>query len=438
MTGPLPAAGGFEQARSTPIHRALIVAHGQPSDPGPAEAALVRLAERVAAELPAGWQVEAATLAAPGALEAALARAGTGAAPLLIYPMFIADGWFTQVNLPARLRAAGMKIAQGGPGTGSGEGAAGDDTPERASLPGDASPLGDLAAASPATGLPDPGADTGCLEESRGSAHGAEAANPENLAGPERDSSGSAGKAGPQRAAADGADEVAATAARDPARREAAPLPAGGAPPASAGTQGGQTPPRFGLDAALQPRTASGARDPSRPAAAALPGNAASPTSGGRRDTQILPPFGLDPGILPLALQVLRAALTEHGLRAAQTGLIVAAHGSFKSPAPAAVARRLARAIIAELPFAEMRTAFIDQAPRIADFARGLPAPALCLPLFAAAGGHVEEDLPDALAEAGFAGHILAPLGLAEGAPALVAAALLSASEGGWPGVSTA
>jgi len=322
---------------------------------------------------------------------------------------------------------------------GSGERAAGDDTPERASLPGDASPLGDLAAASPATGLPDPGADTGRLEESRGSAHGAEAANPENhLAGPERDSSGGAGKAGPQRAAADGADEVAATAARDPARREAAPLPGGTAAPASAGTQGGQTPPRFGLDAALQPTAASGARDPSRPAAAALPGNAASPTSGGRRDAQILPPFGLDPGVLPLALQVLRAALAEHGLRAAQTGLIVAAHGSFKSPAPAAVARRLARAIIAELPFAEMRTAFIDQAPRIADFARGLPAPALCLPLFAAAGGHVEEDLPDALAEAGFAGHILAPLGLAEGAPALVAAALLSASERGWPGVSAA
>ncbi|MDP3339987.1 CbiX/SirB N-terminal domain-containing protein [Frigidibacter sp.] len=428
MKRPLSNAGGPEPESSTALHRALIVAHGQPSDPGPAEAALARFAERVAVELPADWHVEAATLAASGALEAALAKAGANSAPLLIYPMFIADGWFTQVNLPARLRAAGVEVVQRGSGMGSGEEAAGGGNPERAGMPGDASAHGEACAASPSKGLRDQGVDTGCLETGGGSAHGTEVANPESQSGPGRDGGGGAEEAGPKRPAADGAKKIAAMGARDPALREAAPLPADAAPAASDGTQGGQTPPRFGLDAGMLPTVASGAPDPLRPAAAALPGNAASPANDSRRGAQILPPFGLDPGILTLALLALRAALAEHGLRAAETNLIIAAHGSFKSPAPAAVARRLARAIIAEMPFAEMRTAFIDQAPRIADFARGLPAPALCLPLFAAAGGHVEDDLPAALAEAEFAGHILAPLGLAAGAPGLVAAALLAAS----------
>ena len=47
---------------------ALILAHGQPSDPRTAGAALEALAARVQALLP-GWAVGAATLAEDGALE---------------------------------------------------------------------------------------------------------------------------------------------------------------------------------------------------------------------------------------------------------------------------------------------------------------------------------------------------------------------------------
>lgn len=88
---------------------ALIVAHGQPSDPGPAEAGLQRLAGRVASALP-GWHVRAATLAEPGALEDAAAAFREGARPL-IYPFFMADGWFTRTNLPRRLATAGIGTA---------------------------------------------------------------------------------------------------------------------------------------------------------------------------------------------------------------------------------------------------------------------------------------------------------------------------------------
>ncbi|NBV62116.1 MAG: cobalamin biosynthesis protein CbiX [Rhodobacteraceae bacterium] len=81
---------------------ALLVAHGYPSQPGPTEAAMQRLAGAVGAYLP-GWQLRGATLAAPGALEQAL----DGLDAPLIYPFFMAEGWFTGRELPRRLAAAG-------------------------------------------------------------------------------------------------------------------------------------------------------------------------------------------------------------------------------------------------------------------------------------------------------------------------------------------
>lgn len=81
---------------------ALIIAHGQPSDPGPAEDDLARLAAAVSGLLPS-WQVGSATLAQPGAVDAAL---GWLDRPL-VFPFFMADGWFTRAELPRRLGAAG-------------------------------------------------------------------------------------------------------------------------------------------------------------------------------------------------------------------------------------------------------------------------------------------------------------------------------------------
>jgi sirohydrochlorin cobaltochelatase len=82
---------------------ALIVAHGAPSAPKGPERAVKELAGRVAEELP-GWVVRGATLALPGALEAALA-AMPDRTPL-VYPLFMSDGWFVRKELPRRLRAS--------------------------------------------------------------------------------------------------------------------------------------------------------------------------------------------------------------------------------------------------------------------------------------------------------------------------------------------
>ncbi|WP_225029198.1 sirohydrochlorin chelatase [Xinfangfangia pollutisoli] len=129
---------------------------------------------------------------------------------------------------------------------------------------------------------------------------------------------------------------------------------------------------------------------------------------------QMLEPFGCDPAVHDLALRI----VAEQG----GGEVLLAAHGSFKSPVPAAIAQALARRIGAETG-CRAEAAFIDQAPRLAQ-ARGWGAGALCLPFFAMAGGHVETDLPAALAEAGFAGAVLPPLGLDPRVPGLIAAAL--------------
>ncbi|MFO7757216.1 MAG: CbiX/SirB N-terminal domain-containing protein [Roseovarius sp.] len=81
---------------------AIIVSHGQPSDPGPAQSDLEGFSRHVASALP-GWHISAATLAKEGALDAALKTAGPNP---LVYPLFMTEGWFTGDNLRNRLRGA--------------------------------------------------------------------------------------------------------------------------------------------------------------------------------------------------------------------------------------------------------------------------------------------------------------------------------------------
>lgn len=231
---------------------ALIVAHGQPSSPEGAALANRALAAEVQALLP-DWQVFGPTLAESDALERAIAQGGAGG---VVYPMFMADGWFTQTHLPARLRAAGAGLV--------GEGGA----------------------------------------------------------------------------------------------------------------------------------------------------------------WQILPPFGLDPRLWDLAACVVQEAFAvKGGHESCPRDLLLAAHGSFRSDAPARVARDVAGHVARVCGLTRFDAAFIDQEPRLAD-ATGFGPQAVCLPFFAASGGHVVDDLPQALAEAGFRGRILPALGLDPRVPALIAAAL--------------
>lgn len=137
----------------------------------------------------------------------------------------------------------------------------------------------------------------------------------------------------------------------------------------------------------------------------------------------VLEPFGCDPVLHGLAVTVVRDALAARGWSPGQTRLLLAAHGSFKSPVPSAIADHIAARIAAELGLLHAQAAFIDQMPQLAH-ATGFGPQSLCLPYFAAEGGHVQDDVPAALSAAGFGGVVLPPLGLAPGVPALIAAAI--------------
>ena len=83
----------------------LIVSHGSPSDPETQEAAMADLAARVAA-LTLGRRVMGATLAAPGAFEARVADLGRP----VVYPFFMADGWFVRKPLAERAAPHGLTL----------------------------------------------------------------------------------------------------------------------------------------------------------------------------------------------------------------------------------------------------------------------------------------------------------------------------------------
>ncbi|MES2846529.1 MAG: CbiX/SirB N-terminal domain-containing protein [Pseudomonadota bacterium] len=140
----------------------------------------------------------------------------------------------------------------------------------------------------------------------------------------------------------------------------------------------------------------------------------------GAVDWSVLEPFGLDDAVQALTVTL---AVEAAAGRIAETPVLLAAHGSFRSTAPSEVAYAVANRV-RQAGFARVKAAFIDQEPRIADVAADFGPDAVVLPFFAARGGHVIDDLPQALAAAGSGARLLNPVGCDPRVPALIAAAL--------------
>lgn len=145
----------------------------------------------------------------------------------------------------------------------------------------------------------------------------------------------------------------------------------------------------------------------------------------GAAGAHVLPPFGSDPGLPALCRNLIADAAGQQDWPLAQTHLLIAAHGSGRSRAPARVAQDMALHLAPDL--AAATCGFIEENPFIADAARDLPASTICLPLFATQADHVTDDLPAALARAGFRGITLPPVGLAPQIPAMIARAIKAA-----------
>lgn len=138
---------------------------------------------------------------------------------------------------------------------------------------------------------------------------------------------------------------------------------------------------------------------------------------------RMLEPFGVEPGLVGCAQTELRAQLARNGWAAAETALVVAAHGSAISRTSADSAYSFAKALHAGLGFTATRTGFIEQPPFLKDVAQGL-GQAICLPYFAQQSGHMEDDVPGALAAAGFDGPVLPPFIAWADTPELIAASI--------------
>lgn len=156
----------------------------------------------------------------------------------------------------------------------------------------------------------------------------------------------------------------------------------------------------------------------------ALPARLAAAGAG---PVRVLAPLGEDPRLGELAVARAREGLAAAGLDGAGT-VVCAAHGSPRSRAPAAAARAIADRIAREAGALRVTLGFVDETPGIAEAARAAGS-GICLPLFVATGSHVAEDVPEALAAAGFSGPVLAPIGSDRAVPSIIAASLIAAAE---------
>ncbi|WP_171136549.1 MULTISPECIES: CbiX/SirB N-terminal domain-containing protein [unclassified Ruegeria] len=129
------------------------------------------------------------------------------------------------------------------------------------------------------------------------------------------------------------------------------------------------------------------------------------------RSVRILDPLGVDPKLPMLVAEALRTELQNKDWQAEQTNLVVAAHGSGRSLNPSQVTLAFASELAALVPFADIRTGFVEEAPSIAEAASDVGSQSVCLPFFACTGGHVLEDVPEELGKAGFSGLVMPVVG---------------------------
>lgn len=141
----------------------------------------------------------------------------------------------------------------------------------------------------------------------------------------------------------------------------------------------------------------------------------------------MLPPFGVDPALEDVAEAALRDRLGALGWQAAETDLLIAAHGSAVSKTSRNSALSFAKKMAARCGFRSIATGYVEEPPFLADAARGLGAQSICLAHFALRSGHVAVDLPEAFEAANFRGPVLPPMIEWPETPGLIANSLLAA-----------
>lgn len=141
-------------------------------------------------------------------------------------------------------------------------------------------------------------------------------------------------------------------------------------------------------------------------------------------DLPILPPLGFHPSLPDTAAHGVKMALAERGWKEGESHLLLAAHGSARGPKAADSAYAFRNTLSKRFDSLPITVGFVEEAPFMADAAKGLPKQSICLPFFALEGDHCREDIPQALEEAAFSGDLLPPLGTWDETTRMVAQAL--------------
>lgn len=147
----------------------------------------------------------------------------------------------------------------------------------------------------------------------------------------------------------------------------------------------------------------------------------------GTASVQILEPFGLNPSLPALAADAIQTVANQRGWPVADLDVVLAAHGSGRSRNPATVTHEFGHALRAFLGCNEINVGFVEEEPTIEHAARAVGRYAICLPFFAAQGGHADDDVPDALRAAHFQGEHMPVLGAAPAVPELIAKTIVRA-----------
>lgn len=121
-----------------------------------------------------------------------------------------------------------------------------------------------------------------------------------------------------------------------------------------------------------------------------------------------LAPFGSAPHLPGVVADHLRAVMRETGWMPGDTALLLAAHGSAHGRGNATAARQFGARLMAMIAFRGLRVGLLEETPALEHEARDL-GQAICLPWFALQSGHMNEDVPEALTNAGFTGPVLPP-----------------------------
>ena len=148
-------------------------------------------------------------------------------------------------------------------------------------------------------------------------------------------------------------------------------------------------------------------------------------------------PFGLEPGLAKVIARVAARALgaRDHGPVAGT--LLLVGHGSSKSDDSRAATDWQAARVRSLGAFDEVRTAYLENAPILADALQRLPpGPCAVVGLFSGEGLHAGEDVPAAIRLTGRSDiRYAGPIGTAPEAAALIAASVRAASTAGaWSG----